>query len=165
MAADMRDRIIEALEYEAPSHGIDIVDVEIAGASKAPVVRVRIDHADESLPTITLEEVSQENRWIDACIEAVDPFPGSYTLEVSSPGLARPLRRLRDFERFAGEEVQLQTTAHEGRKRFTGELSGVSEGKVVLVCEDGEHSFDLDEIRSCKIKPVIDFSRSADAER
>lgn len=96
--------IIAALEAKAQEHGIDIVDVEVVGATKNPCVRVRIDHADEQAPAITLDEVTVETGWISDAIDELDPFPAAFTLEVSSPGLdrpaaprarLRPLRRLR----------------------------------------------------------------------
>ena len=98
----------------AAERGIDVVDVEVVGATKAPCVRVRIDHADESAPTITLDEVTEETEWISAALDELDPIPSSFTLEVSSPGMARPLRRERDFARFAGETVQLSLVPGEG---------------------------------------------------
>ena len=154
--------LVEELEKVAADHGIDIVDVEVVGAKSSPVVRVRIDHLDEDGPAISLDEVSAQSGWVNDVVDRVDPFPGSYMLEVSSPGLARPLRRRRDFERFAGETVQLTTTAREGRRRFTGELLGMVEDKVCLACDDGNVSFALDQIKSCAIKPTFDFSSKKD---
>jgi len=158
----LRTRIIDALEQESADHGIDIVDVQITGASKIPVVSVRIDHVDEELPPITLDDVAAQNAWIGAKIDEIDPFPGSYTLEVSSPGMARPLRKARDFERFAGHTVLLHTAAYEGRRKFTGVLEGIEGSTVTLACDDGTFSFDLSDIRSCTIKPDYDFSASAE---
>lgn len=154
---DLELRILEALEVIAASHDIDIVDVEIAGSGRAPIVRIRIDHADETLPTITLDEISQQNSWIDSAIEEMDPFAGSFTLEVSSPGMDRPLRRPHDYERFAGEMVALLTNAHEGRRRYTGKLAGIKDGKVVIICDDGSFAFDIAEIQTCKIKPDFEM--------
>ncbi|MBM6774754.1 ribosome maturation factor RimP [Olsenella profusa] len=156
----LEQQIIDALEPLAAPRGIDVVDVEVVGASKAPCVRVRIDHADESAPTITLDEVTAETEWISAALDELDPIPSSFTLEVSSPGMARPLRKPRDFSRFAGQTVQVSLVAGEGRRRFTGTLLGI-EGEpgaetVELDC-DGEHvGLALADIRTCKIKP--DFS-------
>ena len=96
-------RLVDALERVAADHGADIVDVEVVGASKAPCVRVRVDHADEPAGPITLDEVAAHTGWVNEVVEQIDPFPGAYTVEVSSPGLDRPLRRPRDFERFAGD--------------------------------------------------------------
>ena len=149
-------RLVEALEQRAGDLGIDVVDVEVVGATKAPAVRVRIDHADETLPTISLDEITAQNAWISEVIEAIDPFPGSYSLEVSSPGLARPLRKAYDFERFAGEQVSLTTTATEGRRKYTGELLGIVDGKIALRTDEGEFSFELADIKSAKIKPDYD---------
>ena len=150
--------IIAALEAEAQEHGIDIVDVEVVGATKNPCVRVRIDHADEQAPTITLDEVTAETGWISDAIDELDPFPAAFTLEVSSPGLDRPLRRERDFVRFAGSDVQLSTTATEGRRKFTGRLLGCEDGKVMLDCDGEQVAIDLLDIKKCNVKP--DFSAS-----
>lgn len=149
-------QIVAALEEQAAGRGIDVVDVEVVGAKRAPVVRVRIDHADESLPTISLDEVSAQSEWVNEVIDALDPVPGSFVLEISSPGLARPLRKEHDFERFAGETVQLTTKATEGRRKFTGELLGIEGGVVRLSCDDGEHEVAFDQIKACKIKPSFD---------
>ncbi len=79
-------RLLTELEQVAPEHNADIVDVEVVGATKAPCVRVRIDHAREDAAPITLDEVSAHSSWVNEVIDEVDPFPGSYTVEVSSPG-------------------------------------------------------------------------------
>ena len=80
----IEQQIIDALEPTAAERGIDVVDVEVVGATKAPCVRVRIDHADESAPTITLDEVTEETEWISAALDELDPIPSSFTLEVRS---------------------------------------------------------------------------------
>lgn len=149
-------QLVDALEAVAASHGIDIVDVEVVGAKRAPVVRVRIDHADEELPTISLDEVSAQSSWVNEVIDALDPIPDSYLLEISSPGLARPLRKRHDFERFAGETVQLATKATEGRRKYTGTLLGIEEDVVRLSCDGETCEIPFDLIKSCKIKPDYD---------
>ena len=149
-------KIVEALEAAAQPHGIDVVDVEVVGAKRAPIVRVRIDHADETLPTISLDEISAQSEWVNQVIDELDPFPGSFMLEVSSPGMARPLRKERDFVRFAGETVQPSTTANEGRRKFTGELLGLEDGEVRLSCDGETVAIPFDEVKSCKIKPNYD---------
>ena len=149
-------QIVAALEAEAAKHDIDIVDVEVVGAKRAPIVRVRIDHANEELDTISLDEVSAQSDWVNEVIDELDPFPDSFMLEVSSPGMARPLRKEHDFERFAGEEVQLSTKATEGRRKFTGTLQGLFDGNV-RVTRDGEDlDIPFDQVKSCKIKPNYD---------
>ena len=154
--AGLEQTIIDALEPRAAERGIDVVDVEVIGASKAPCVRVRIDHADESLPTITLDEVTAETEWISEALDELDPIPSSFTLEVSSPGMARPLRKPRDFERFAGQTVQLSLAPGEGRRRYTGTLLGIDAGMVAIEVEGERVELAFDDIRKCTIKP--DFS-------
>ena len=149
----IEQQIIEALEPTAAERGIDVVDVEVVGATKAPCVRVRIDHADESAPTITLDEVTEETEWISAALDELDPIPSSFTLEVSSPGMARPLRKQRDFERFAGETVQLSLTPGEGRRRYTGTLLGIEDGSIALEVDDERVELPYDDVRKCTIKP------------
>ena len=149
----IEQQIIEALEPTAAERGIDVVDVEVVGATKAPCVRVRIDHADESAPTITLDEVTEETEWISAALDELDPIPSSFTLEVSSPGMARPLRRQHDFERFAGETVQLSLTPGEGRRRYTGTLLGIEDGTIALEVDGERVELPYDDVRKCTIKP------------
>ncbi len=151
--AGTEEAVLEALERAAADHGVDIVAVEVVGATKNPCVRVYIDHADEEAETITLDEVAAETGWIGEVLDALDPMAGSYTLEVSSPGMARPLRRERDFARFAGADVQLATTAVEGRRKFTGRLLGFEDGCVRLDCDGEQVSIDLADIKKCNIKP------------
>ena len=162
----LEQEIIDVLEPIAATRGVDVVDVEVVGASKAPCVRVRIDHADESAPTITLDEVTEETAWISDALDEMDPIPSSFTLEVSSPGMARPLRKPRDFARFAGQVVSVSLVPGEGRRRYTGTLLGI-EGdpgaELVALDVDGERAeIALQDIRSCKIKP--DFS-AADGKK
>lgn len=151
-------QIIDALEPIAAGRGIDVVDVEVVGASKAPCVRVRIDHADEDAPVISLDEVTAETAWISDALDELDPIPSSFTLEVSSPGMARPLRKPRDFARFAGQTVQVSLVPGEGRRRYTGTLLGIEGDVVSLECDGERVELALDDIRKCTIKP--DFSAS-----
>ena len=157
---DTRNRLLSLLEAEAPSHGIDIVDVEVVGSSKAPTVRVRIDHEDADADHITLDEVSAETSWISDLIDEADPIEGSYTLEVSSPGLSRPLRKARDFVRFAGETVSLKLDVAEGRRRYTGRLEGCENDVVRITTDEGPFEFELGSIRACTLKPNFDMPGS-----
>lgn len=152
---ELEQKVLDALEQVAQEHAIDIVDVEVVGAKSAPCIRVRIDHADESLPTITLDQVTEQSGWINEQIDALDPVESAYSLEISSPGMDRPLRRLHDFERFVGETVAMTLDKSEGRRRYTGEISGVEDGKISITNEEGTFTFTLDEIKSAKIKPTF----------
>ena len=123
--------IIDALEAVAPQHDVDIVDVELVGATKAPCVRVRIEGAEGQ--SLSLNDVTANTKWVGDVIEELDPISSSYTLEVSSPGMARPLRRPRDFARFVGEDCELTSTATEGRRKYTGKIAAATETNVTRV--------------------------------
>jgi ribosome maturation factor RimP len=135
----LRAKILDALEGMAADHGIDIVDVQISGASKSPVVTVRIDHADEELPTITLDEIAEQSGWIGDAIDAIDPFAGSYSIEVSSPGMDRPLLSEKDFIRFMGSEIEVKLyEAIDGKKLLTGTLTDYNDGEITITSEKGK---------------------------
>lgn len=148
--------IIDALEAQAPLHGIDVVDVEVVGATKAPCIRVRLDKLEGD--PINLDEVTAQTAWVSDTVEALDPISGSYTLEVSSPGMKRPLRRPSDFVRFQGEEVELTTTAMEGRRSYKGVIAAADDASVTIQPEgeDGA-TISYDDVKKCTLKPVYDF--------
>ena len=154
-AGDLRLSLIAALEEKAADKGLDIVDVEVVGAKRALIIRVRIDHADPDTDPITLDEVSAETGWISDLLDECDPIEGSYTLEVSSPGMARPLRKRGDFARFAGERVRITTNATEGRRKFTGELLGITDDVVALDCDGERCEIDFETIKTAKICPTF----------
>ena len=153
--------IIDALEQVAPQHGIDVVDVDITGATKAPCVRVRLDRLDGE--PITLDEVGANTKWVSDAIDALDPIAGSYTLEVSSPGMKRPLRRPVDFQRFVGSEVELTTAAAaEGRRSYKGTVVAATDTHVTLELPEGDADGDVatiafTDVKKATLKPVYDF--------
>ncbi len=154
----LEQSIIDAMEEVASVHGIDIVDVEVVGATKAPCIRVRIDRLDGE--AISLDDVTAQNAWVSDVVEGLDPIAGPYTLEVSSPGMSRPLRRPSDFERFVGEQVELTSLATQGRRKFKGAIASVQEDGVTLAMEDEDPasiSIPFAEIKKCVLKPEFDF--------
>lgn len=159
----LEQSIIDALEERAAAYDIDIVDVEIVGATKAPCIRVRLDKL--SGDSINLDEVTAQTAWVSDCIEALDPIESAYTLEVSSPGMNRPLRRPSDFFRFAGEPVELTTTATEGRRSYKGTIAEAHDTSVTLELEEGETvTISYDEVKKCTLKPVFDFKGSKEGK-
>src|SRR5262249_9584206 len=105
---------------------------------------------------ITVEDCAQVSRAVSQKLDEADPIAGNYTLEVSSPGLDRVLRTQQHFERFVGERVQAELSEKvNGRKRFAGRLTGVTEGAITLEMEDGPVSLRLDAIQKARLAPQV----------
>ena len=164
MPATKREQeLIELVEPLAQEHGLELVDLEVVGGSKNPTIRVFLDGPDG----IGFDQLAEANRWLGDAVEERDPFPGAYLLEISSPGIDRPLRKRSDFERFAGEEVAIKLekgamASMGGRGAFAGELVGM-EGDDVIVTVDGQRTaIRFDDIRKAHVKGRIDFSGKDD---
>src|SRR5438094_1751488 len=124
----------------AGSYGLDIFDVQFRRESGGMVVRVQIDRpgpagtADES---VSIEDCARVSRDLSAILDVEDVVPSAYVLEVSSPGLNRPLRHADDYRRFAGRRAKLvMRQAVDGQTFFRGTLNGVDEGAVVIDADD-----------------------------
>ncbi|OUO90309.1 ribosome maturation factor [Gordonibacter sp. An230] len=155
MLSGKEQQLLDALSPRAEVEGVEIVTVEVAGAKKAPTIRVFIDTPDG----VSFDELASAQAWVNAIMDELDPFPGAYTLEVSSPGIDRPLRTAEHFERFAGQTAVVKTARPlGGRSSFTGAIMSASDDEVVLDV-DGEHvALPLDGIKRAHLKGVIDFS-------
>lgn len=134
----------EALEALLQEMGFDLVDVERVGRGRRPVIRLRIDRPDsEPGRGVTIDDCARVSRVLEAFLDAREDLPASYILEVSSPGVDRPIRKRRDFERYTGREIAVRGFAPlAGRgRRLEGVLLGVvGEGeseRVRLRLEDG----------------------------
>ena len=147
------DRLVELLEEPVQSHGLELVAVEQTGGRKQPVIRVLLDKEGG----ITLDEVAVAAKWIGTLFDESDPIQGTYTLEVSSPGIDRPLRKLEDFSRFAGEQVTVKTCADEGRASWSGTLGGVRGDRVCIIVDGDEVEIEYSDIVKARIKGRVDF--------
>lgn len=117
--------------------GYELVRVQIGGGrAGTPVLQVMAERRDGQ--AMTVEDCADISRSLSALLDVEDPIAGAYTLEVSSPGIDRPLVREGDFERFAGHVAKVETAEPVGgRKRFRGRLRGVAEGNVLMTLDDG----------------------------
>jgi ribosome maturation factor RimP len=148
------DRVFELLAPLAKDHGFDLVTCEIAGPKGSPIVRVYLDREKG----IDLDAIADANNWIADALEGDSPVDGPYVLEVSSPGIERPLRTADDFSKYAGQRIAVKTHAPiDGRRRFTGTLTCI-EGEGILVDCDGQPcAIPLGSIAKANLKPDIDF--------
>jgi ribosome maturation factor RimP len=124
------------IEPVAQSLGYSVVRVRLSAAHQ-PVLQVMAERADGSME---VEDCARLSRAISALFDEVDPIESEYSLEVSSPGIDRPLTRRRDFEAYAGHEARLELRAPlDGRKRVKGTLKGLSGEDVLIETMGAEH--------------------------
>jgi ribosome maturation factor RimP len=132
---DQIGRIREIADRVAAAEGLELVDVELAGRGRNAVLRIFLDKPGG----VTVHDCERVSGQVSAILDVEDFIPGSYTLEVSSPGLDRPLVKPADFERFAGKRIKLVLRApHEGRRRLQGLLRGIRDGTVEVQEENGD---------------------------
>jgi ribosome maturation factor RimP len=126
----------------AASRGLNVWDIQSRREAIGHVVRVFIDRpgpAATAEESVSIEDCEQVNREIGTILDVEDPLPFAYTLEVSSPGLDRPLRGLDDYRRFAGRLAKIVTAQPlDGQSAFSGRIAAVVNGTVVL--EEGRRT-------------------------
>jgi len=142
--ASIVEQVRVAAARIAESYGLNLFDVQFRREAYGMVLRVQIDRpgpAAAAEDCVSVEDCSHVSRDLSALFDVEDFIPVAYTLEVSSPGLDRPLRGLADFERFAGRRAKVVAgEAVDGQTFFRGRLAGV-EGDVVLIDADGGRQY------------------------
>lgn len=148
------DRLTALVEPVVEEAGAELVDLEVAGSAGRPVVRVYADTEEG----ITLDACARLSRRLEAVLESTGAVPERYVIEVSSPGIDRPLTKRAHFERYAGEQVRVGLyRKRDGSKKFIGTLVGVrdrdGEGWTIEVeGPQGERwTFDDDEIARARL--------------
>ena len=134
------DRIREIAERVAASSGLEVVDIEVRGGGKARMLRVFLDKpaaasdmAADVICGVTHEDCANFSREFGTILDVEDAVSGSYTLEVSSPGLDRKLSRAADFERFVGSRLKLMTRQPINKNQhFEGRLESFENGRLTL---------------------------------
>lgn len=124
------DKIRQIAERVAADSGLEVVEVDLRGGGKARMLRITIDKPEG----VTHEDCANVSREVGTILDVEEAVPGgSYTLEVSSPGLDRKLLKPADYQRFSGSLVKLVTHEPvEGQKSFEGRLEGLNDGRITL---------------------------------
>jgi ribosome maturation factor RimP len=140
----------DLLEPVVTGLGYELVEIEYQPNPKHGVLRIFIDQPDG----IQLDDCQEVSNQVSALLDVEDPIPGHYNLEVSSPGLDRPLNKVEDFERFTGEMVKIKTgMAIDGQRNFKGLLRGI-EGDDITIEFDGKRvSLPLASIEKARLVP------------
>ena len=145
----LADRIAALIEPSLTAMGYDLVRVQIDGKRQLRL-QIMAERSDGS--GMGVEDCAAVSRHISALLEVEDPIEGAYTLEISSPGIDRPLMKAADYTRFAGHVAKAEMRfARDNRRRYTGTIKGLENEAVVLETEEGSVSLPLAEIERAKL--------------
>lgn len=152
---DMLEPIVNEL-------GFDLVRIITIG-NVNPTLQVMIERKDRK--NIVVDDCAAVSRAISAVLDEKDPISGKYTLEVSSPGLDRPLTSLENFVRFSGFEAKIETDVEiEKRKRFKGRIIRVDNDTIVFLMDDKEWMIPYDAVSKAKLLLTDELIAAAEAE-
>lgn len=152
-ASNMRQAVLSKIEEiaqrVAASEGLEVVEVELKGGGKNQFLRISIDKP-EGVSHADCELISQQ---VGTILDVEDLVPGSYTLEVSSPGVERKLLKARDYERFQGKKARLTLRQPvENQRHWEGVLAGFSEGIISLEANGKTIRFPLEQVEKANLK-------------
>ena len=150
-AGNRLDEIAALLTPTLHDLGFDLVQVRLIGGQKR-TLQVMAEPLDRTAG-MSVDDCALISHAVSAVLDVADPITGAYSLEVSSPGIDRPLVRADDFARFAGHEVRIEVDPpHDGRKRLIGRLDGLADDGSVLVTVDGaEWRVPFERIKKAKL--------------
>lgn len=147
----LRDRLIALLEPLVEQLGFELVDIEANAGRGGGMLRLYLDRA----AGVGVDDCERVSREVSALLDVEDPMPGQYTLEVSSPGADRVLRKHAHFERFRGERVKVELAVpRDGRRRYTGTLVAVSDRGIELEVDGETVAVDLAAIDRARLAPL-----------
>jgi ribosome maturation factor RimP len=158
----MREALMRLLEPPIEALGFELIDVEFAQAGRGGVLRIFIDRPDggadrgtaERESGVTVDDCATVSHEVSEVLEAADPIGGRYTLEVSSPGFDRVLRKRAHFERFVGERIFAELKLPiDGRRRFVGKLKSIEGDSIVVEVDGRAHDLPLERIQKARLRP------------
>jgi ribosome maturation factor RimP len=152
----MDRRVAEIIEPVIVDLGFELVRVRLM-AGKTQTLQIMAQRADG---TIEVDDCAQISTAVSAVLDVEDPILDAYTLEVSSPGIDRPLTRLKDFDRWEGYVAKLETDETiDGRRRFKGILAGIEGTEVLIEIEEGTVGLEFDWLSDAKLVLTDDLIR------
>ncbi len=149
----IKQRLHKLIEPAVTALGYELVDVKLIQGARRNTVQIFID-GEKGVP---IEACVAVSRQVNAVFEVEEPLQGNYNLEVSSPGLDRPLVTPAHFQRFVGRKIKLRLrVGREDRRNFSGTLTTVAEDKVTVVMDDGqEETFLFNDIDKANLIPEL----------
>jgi ribosome maturation factor RimP len=161
------DTVLELIEPSLTDLGYEVVRIRFHGDGR-PVLQIMIDRADGA--DVKVEDCTLVSRTVSVLMDVADPIADAYELEVSSPGLDRPLTRAKDFQSFSGNEAKVEMKAAiEGRRRFRGRLLGLDGDMVRMAAppdaDETEFALPLEAIVKAKLVLTDELLAAARRER
>ncbi len=156
-------RIENMISPTIEAMGFRLVQVDFTGGrhQRLQIMAERVDTGRMNVDDCTIV-----SRAISAVLDVEDPVAGNYALEVSSPGIDRPLVRLEDFEKFVGFDAKIETSrAIDGRKRFKGRLADVKEGNVRIETKDQAYDLAFQDINKAKLLLTDELIAASEGQR
>lgn len=150
--SDLEKEIWALVKGSVELLGFEIVDVELARGPGGTILRITIERPDGP---VTIDDCVEVSRTCGDILDVKDPIDGPYNLEVSSPGINRPIKRIGDFERFKGEKARVETKEKIlGRHRFKGVLKGLKDDNVLIEVGDEEFEIPLSMIKKARLDRI-----------
>jgi len=147
---DIITKIRQIIEPTATDKGFEIVRLLFQGDDANRTLQIMVEKIDRT--GMQIDDCEKLSKTFSALLDVEDPITSRYMLEVTSPGIDRPLVRLNDYERFKGYEAKLETlTPIEGRKRFRGKIVGIQEDNVVFLFEEKEMQIPFSQVSKAKL--------------
>lgn len=148
--ASIQDKLTELLEPVTESLGCQLWGIEYRAQGRRALLRIFIDKAEG----IDLQDCERVSRQVSSVLDVEDPIRSEYTLEVSSPGMDRPLFKLAQFEASVGEHVQVRLRMpFEGRRKFSGLLKSVENEELVLEIDNEEYILPYEAVEKANVVP------------
>jgi len=146
----MRDELLRLLEPVVEGLGYELIEVEFVPQGRDSVLRLFIDGPKG----VDLDVCAAVSKEVEATLDASDPVPGHYNLEVSSPGLDRILRKRAHYERYVGNRVHVQLASPmDGRRRYTGALRAVDDEGITVEVDRQNYTLPFRLIQRTRLKP------------
>ncbi|MEQ8667185.1 MAG: ribosome maturation factor RimP [Rhodospirillales bacterium] len=155
----IEQRVAEIIEPALDDMGYTLVRVQLSGGKRAQL-QVMAEH--KNFGPMTVDDCAKISRAVSALLDVEDPIPGAYHLEVSSPGIDRPLVRPADYDRFKGLLAKLDVARPiDGRKRFKGRIAGIDGDTVTVETDNGPLKLDFGDIAKASLIITDDLLKAA----
>ncbi len=154
MASVLKDKVAQLIKPDLEAMGIELVEAEVSGFSGKPLIRLYIDRIGETSDKCTLkvEDCEKVTRSTQRLLDVENIFPENYVLEVSTPGLERPLNKISEYKRFKGKLSKIILKKEGPNSCFVGRITNVDNDDVIFDVEGNERRVNVADIKKANLK-------------